>query len=127
MIDSQLHSHSYIRAIPLIRVIRVVFCFYFLVLPACAENRDAVQIGTYMSWNPELHAYTLGEEGRKFAGVVGSPSAIAANPEFSSNSYSNPRSTFRLDPIQKGTAVKYIFIAGATNGPDQARRNYERL
>ncbi|PYY15795.1 MAG: hypothetical protein DMG61_06180 [Acidobacteria bacterium] len=254
MIDSQLHSHSNIRAIPLIRVIRVVFCFCFLVLPACAENRDAVQIGThqlsrparpwefldavgkhagllgnesgrfeawiyplklfrdfdvtfvlnngripaaslvrtvtmrpegptltyssdsftvnetwlvppdengaiirfeistwepvaieasftrdfqlmwpaglggtYMSWNPELHAYTLGEEGRKFAGVVGSPSAIAANPEFSSNSYSNPRSTFRLDPIQKGTAVKYIFIAGATNGPDQARRNYERL
>src|SRR5262249_4422934 len=43
--------------------------------------------GTYMSWNPELHAFTLGEEGRKFAAVVGSPSATSANPEFFSNSY----------------------------------------
>jgi len=83
--------------------------------------------GTYMSWNPELHGFTLGEEGRKFAAVVGSPSATSANPEFFSNSYAGTRSTFRLDTISKGTAVKYIFIAGSTAGPDDARKNYERL
>ncbi|PYY14738.1 MAG: hypothetical protein DMG60_19440, partial [Acidobacteria bacterium] len=76
MIDSQLHSHSYIRAIPLIRVIRVVFCFYFLVLPACAENRVAVQIGTHQlsrSARPwefldavGKHAGLLGNESGRF-------------------------------------------------------------
>jgi len=83
--------------------------------------------GTYMSWNPELHAFTLGEEGRKFAAVVGSPSASSANPEFFSNSYASTHSTFRLDTISKGTAVRYIFIAGSTARPDDARKNYERL
>jgi len=83
--------------------------------------------GTFMSWSPELHAFTLGEESRKFAGVVGSPSAISADPEFFSNSYSRARSTFRLEKVDKGRAIQYVFIAGATNGPDEARKNYERL
>ena len=254
MINCQLHSHANIRGIRLIRAIRVVFCVWSLVVPVCAESRNAVDIGphelsrparpwefldavgkhagllgneggrfeawvyplklfrdfdltfvlnnrripaaslvrtvtmhpegptltfssdsfsvnetwlvppeedgaiirleintwepiaieasftrdfqlmwpaglggTYMSWNQELHAYTLGEEGRKFAGVVGSPSAVSADSEFSTNSYSNSRSTFRLDKVDKGTAVKYIFIAGGTTGPDDARKHYERL
>src|SRR4051812_18863594 len=83
--------------------------------------------GAFMSWSPELHAFTLGEESRKSAGVVGSPSAISADPEFFSNSYSRARSTFRLEKVDKGRAIQYVFIAGATNGPDEARKNYERL
>lgn len=83
--------------------------------------------GTYMSWNPELHAFTLGEEGRKFAAVVGSPSAASSDPEFFSNSYASSRSSFRLDTVPKGSAVKYIFIAGSVTGPDEARKTYERL
>ena len=83
--------------------------------------------GTYMVWNPELHAFTLGEEGRKFAGIVGSPSAISAEPEFFSNSISSMRSAFQLDEVTKGSAVKYIFIAGSTAGPEDARKTYERL
>jgi glycogen debranching enzyme len=83
--------------------------------------------GTYMSWNAEQHAFELGEEGRKYAAVVGSPSAVAADPEFFSNSYSSTRSNFRLAPAQKGHSVSYIFIAGASNGPEEARKTYERL
>src|SRR5437763_1620898 len=83
--------------------------------------------GTYMVWNPELHAFTLGEEGRKFAGIVGSPSVISAEPEFFSNSISSMRSAFQLDEVTKGSAVKYIFIAGSTAGPEDARKTYERL
>ena len=83
--------------------------------------------GTYMSWNPELHAFTLGEEGRKFAAIVGSPSAASGDPEFFSNSYASSRSSFRLDTVPKGSAVKYIFIAGSVTGPDEARKTYRRL
>jgi len=83
--------------------------------------------GTYMSWNPELHAFSLGEEGRKFAAIVGSPSAASADQEFFFNSFASSRSSFRLDTVPKGRAIRYIFIAGATTGPDEARKTYERL
>lgn len=83
--------------------------------------------GTYLSWNSELHAFTLGEEGRKFAAVVGSPSAVSADPEFFSNSYASTRSRFLLGPVNKGSTVQYIFIAGASSGPEDARKAYQRL
>jgi len=83
--------------------------------------------GTYMSWNAGMHAFEFGEEGRKFAAVVGSPTAVSADPEFFSNSYATARSTFWLAPVQKGHSVAYIFIAGSTSGPDDARTQYQRL
>ena len=83
--------------------------------------------GTYMSWSPQAHAYELGEEGRKFAAVVGSPSAESADPEFFSNSYSTTRSSFRLAATQKGSTIQYIFIAGATDGAEAARKTYQHL
>lgn len=83
--------------------------------------------GAYMSWNKGMHAFELGEESRKFAAVVGSPAATSADPEFFSNSYATPRSTFRFAPVQKGHSVVYILIAGSTNGPDEARKQYQRL
>jgi glycogen debranching enzyme len=83
--------------------------------------------GTYMSWNASMHAFEFGEEGRKFAAEVGSPSAVSADPEFFTNSYATTRSTFRLAPAQKGHSVAYIFIAGSTSGPDDARKQYQRL
>src|SRR6185437_1583854 len=82
--------------------------------------------GTYMSWNAGMHAFEFGEEGRKFAAVVGSPTAVSADPEFFSNSYATARSTFWLAPVQKGHSVAYIFIAGSTSGPDDARTQYQR-
>jgi len=83
--------------------------------------------GTYMSWNEEMHAFQLGEESRKFAGVVGSPSAVMAQGEFFSNSYATARSIFRLAPAQKGHSVSYILIAGSASGPDDARKTYQGL
>ncbi|HWC15674.1 MAG TPA: amylo-alpha-1,6-glucosidase [Terriglobales bacterium] len=83
--------------------------------------------GTYMSWNAQTHTFELGEEGRKFAGVVGSPTAVSADPEFFSNSYAGTRSTFRLTPAPKGRSLSYILIAGSTSGPDDARNAYQRL
>ncbi len=83
--------------------------------------------GTYMSWNAGMHAYELGEEGRKFAAAVGSPTAVSADPEFFSNSYASTRSVFRLAPVTKGHSVSYLFIAGSTNGAEEARKTYQQI
>jgi len=39
--------------------------------------------GTYISWDSDLHAFFLGEEQKKFAAFVGSPSATDHREEFS--------------------------------------------
>ena len=83
--------------------------------------------GAYMSWNASLHAFELGEEGRKFAAAVGSTTAVSGDPEFFSNSYASSRNTFRLAPAAKGRSVSYIFIAGSTNGPEEARKTYQQI
>ena len=83
--------------------------------------------GTYMGWDTELHAFSLGEEGRKFAALVGSPYAIAVDREFFSNSYSSTRSAFRLGRVERGSSVQYVFVAGASNGPDEAKKMFQRL
>lgn len=83
--------------------------------------------GTYMSWQPESLSYEFGEEGHKFAAVVGSPAAVSEDPEFFSNSYATTRSTFSLATVAKGTTVQYIFVAGATTGIDDARKTYQQL
>jgi glycogen debranching enzyme len=83
--------------------------------------------GTYMSWHPDSHTYEFGEEGRKFAAVVGSPTAVSADPEFFSNSYATTRSTFNLGVVPKGRTVQYVFIAGTTKGIDDALGTYQRL
>ena len=83
--------------------------------------------GTYMSWDAEFRAFALGEESRKFAAMVGSPSAVSAEPEFFSNSYTSARSKFRLSTVNRGTAVQYIFVAGASNGSHEARTTYQQL
>jgi len=83
--------------------------------------------GTFMGWHPETHSYEFGEEGRKFAAILGSPTAASAEPEFFSNSYATSRSIFGLGTVAKGTTVQYIFLAGAVTGIDDARKTYQEL
>jgi glycogen debranching enzyme len=83
--------------------------------------------GTYMSWDEQLRAFTFGEEGRKFAAIVGSPSIVFAEPEVFTNSYQSTRNMFRLQAVGKGTTVQYIFIAGSVKGPQEARKSFDNL
>src|SRR5256886_9469026 len=58
--------------------------------------------GTYISWDPELHAFFLSEEQKKFAAFVGSPSAIDHRQQFSTNYASSRENSFRLGVTSKG-------------------------
>src|SRR5215469_1465754 len=83
--------------------------------------------GSFMSWDPETHSYEFGEEGRRFAAILGSPTATSADPEFFSNSYATSRSTFSLGAVAKGTAVQYVVLAGAVTGIEDARKTYQGI
>ena len=58
--------------------------------------------GTYMSWDANLHAFALGEETKKFAALVGSPTATEAGEEYQTNYSGSTVNSFRLGVTKKG-------------------------
>jgi glycogen debranching enzyme len=83
--------------------------------------------GTYQSWDPQLHAFTMGEETRKFAAIVGSPTATETQEEYQTNYSASPENGFRLGVTQKGTESRIIVMAGSVNGRAEADSAYRRL
>jgi GH15 family glucan-1,4-alpha-glucosidase len=83
--------------------------------------------GTYITWDPDLHAFFLGEEQRKFAAFVGSPSGTGYLEEFSTNYSSSRENSFRLGVTNKGRDRKILVIAASLQNRDQAVTAYRRL
>ena len=83
--------------------------------------------GTYSSWDNTEHAFYLGEETKKFAAFVGSPTATQDREEYQTNYSESPVSAFRLGATSKGKQTKIIVIAGSVEGRSQAEATYKRL
>src|SRR5271167_867809 len=82
---------------------------------------------TYIGWDSGLKAFALGEEQRKFAAIVGSPTAENAEEEFQTNYSESQENSFRLGAIAKGKASQVIVIAGSMTGHADAESAYRRL
>jgi glycogen debranching enzyme len=83
--------------------------------------------GTYMSWDAKLHAFALGEETKKFAGLVGSPTALQTREEYQTNYSESSVSAFRLGVTNKGKDTKIIALAGSVNGAVEVEATFQRL
>lgn len=83
--------------------------------------------GTYVNWDSAKHAFVFGEETRKFAALVGSPTASDAHVAYETNySFSNENS-MRLGVVQKGKDTRVIAIAASVNGLAEASKAYQHL
>jgi glycogen debranching enzyme len=83
--------------------------------------------GTYVNWDPARHAFTFGEETKKFAALIGSPTASDAHVAYQTNySFSNENS-MRLGVVQKGRDTRAIAIAASVAGLDDAAKAYQHL
>jgi glycogen debranching enzyme len=82
---------------------------------------------TYIGWDSGLKAFALGEEQKKFAAIVGSPTAENAEEEFQTNYSESQENSFRLGAIAKGKASQIIVIAGSMTGRPDAESTYRRL
>jgi glycogen debranching enzyme len=83
--------------------------------------------GTYVNWDSAKHAFVLGEETRKFAALIGSPTAGDAHVAYQTNySFSNENS-MRLGVVQKGKDTREIAIAASVNGLQDATNAYQHL
>src|SRR6266700_3323576 len=52
--------------------------------------------GTYLNWDPALHAFYFGEEQRKYVALVGSPTAAVSEQEYQTNYSASQESAIRL-------------------------------
>jgi glycogen debranching enzyme len=82
---------------------------------------------TYLDWNAERRAFYFGEEQRKFAAFVGSPTAAEPQMEYQTNYSESQESSFRLGVTAKGKETKLIVIAGSLEGRAAAEKTYQHL
>ena len=82
---------------------------------------------TYSNWIAEERAFYFGEEQRKFAALVGSPTAAEPQQEYQTNYSEAQESSFRLGVTAKGKERKLIVIAGSTEGQAAAEKTYRHL
>lgn len=83
--------------------------------------------GTYVNWDPKEHAFVFGEEARKFAALVGSPTADDAHLAYQTNYSSSDEDSMRLGVTQKGKETKKLIIAASTTGADDGLKTYHHL
>jgi glycogen debranching enzyme len=83
--------------------------------------------GTYANWNEKLNAFGFGEESKRFAAVIGSPTAREPKLEYESNYASTHENSLRLGVTAKGRETKILAIAGSVHGQAEAETTYKIL
>jgi glycogen debranching enzyme len=83
--------------------------------------------GTYVNWDAKEHAFVFGEETRKFAALVGSPTAADAHVAYQTNYSASNENSMRLGATQKGRETRTIVMAASAAGLADASKNYGRL
>ena len=83
--------------------------------------------GTYVNWEPPLRAFYFGEEQRKYAALLGSPTAEMTSLEYQTNYSASPESALRLGATAKGKETKVIVLAATMNGRAEAENVYRHL
>ncbi len=83
--------------------------------------------GTYVDWSDKERAFVFGEEARKFAALVGSPTAADPHLAYETNYSSSAENSLRLGVTQKGKDTRELVIAGSVAGLDDAVKTYRNL
>lgn len=83
--------------------------------------------GTYENWDARLNAFTFGEESKKFAAILGSPTAREPHLEYETNYSSTHENSLRLGVTAKGREKKVVVLAGSIHGAAETEKTYQAL
>ena len=83
--------------------------------------------GTFVDWDAKQRAFVFGEEARKFAALVGSPTGTDARLPYQTNYSSSDQNSLRLGVTQKGKDAKALVIAASVAGRAEAEKTYQHL
>lgn len=82
---------------------------------------------TFADWNPTLHAFYFGEEQKKFAALIGSPTAANEHLEYQTNYSASYENSFELGPTTAKHESRMIVVAASVHGLDEAKSTYTLL
>ena len=83
--------------------------------------------GTYANWNEKLNAFGFGEESKRFAAVIGSPTGREPRLEYEANYSSAHEEALKLGVTAKKRETKIVAIAGSIHGQAEAEATYKKL
>ncbi len=83
--------------------------------------------GTFLTWNDSQRAFFFGEETKKFAALLGSPTATSPHLAYQTNYSSTEENSFRLGATQRGHDRKILCAAASVVGEAEASKTYRHL
>jgi glycogen debranching enzyme len=83
--------------------------------------------GTYVNWDDKQQAFVFGEEAKKYAALVGSPTGADARVAYQTNYSASDQNSMHLGVTQKGKETKVLVIAGSVSGLPDAEKTYQHL
>jgi len=83
--------------------------------------------GTYVGWDEKQRAFVFGEEAKKYAALVGSPSGANARLSYQTNYSASDQNSLRLGVTQKGKDAKVLVLAASVAGRTEAEKTYQHL
>ena len=83
--------------------------------------------GTYLEKMADGHGFVFGEESKRFAAIIGSPTGSNPREEYQTNYSEAIESSLRLGPTVKGKDKKVVVLAGSTRGREEATKTYQKL
>jgi GH15 family glucan-1,4-alpha-glucosidase len=83
--------------------------------------------GAFVEWDEKQRAFVLGEETRKFAALVGSPTAEEPHLAYQTNYSASDENSLRLGATQRGRESRVLVLATSVTGRADAEKTYQYL
>jgi glycogen debranching enzyme len=83
--------------------------------------------GTFVEWEGKDRTFVFGDEARKYAALVGSPTGADAKLAYETNYSASNENSFRLGVTAKGKDNKVLVVAASVNGLADAEKTYQKL
>jgi glycogen debranching enzyme len=83
--------------------------------------------GTFVEWDANQKAFVFGEEAKKFAALVGSPTGTDAHVAYQTNYSSSDENSLRLGVTHKGKETKVLLVAASVAGRAEVEKTYQHL
>jgi glycogen debranching enzyme len=82
---------------------------------------------TFSAWDPRLHAFSFGEEQKRYAALIGSPTATNESLEYQTNYSASNESSFELGATSLKSESRIVVMSASVHGPAEAEATYHQL
>jgi glycogen debranching enzyme len=83
--------------------------------------------GTYANWDSKLRAFSFGEEQKKFAALIGSPTATNEHLEYQTNYSASNEDSFDLGATTRKRETRIVVLSASVHGTAEAEGTYQQL